>query len=39
MGDTGSLTIGAILGSIALLTNSIFTYLFSQEYLLLNRYQ
>jgi len=25
MGDTGSLTIGAILGSIALLTNSIFT--------------
>ncbi len=26
MGDTGSLTIGAILGSIALLTNSIFTF-------------
>ena len=25
MGDTGSLTIGAILGSIALLTNSVFT--------------
>ena len=25
MGDTGSLSIGAILGSIALLTNSIFT--------------
>ena len=25
MGDTGSLTIGAIMGSIALLTNSIFT--------------
>ena len=30
MGDTGSLTIGAILGSIALLTNSIFTlFIFS----------
>ena len=27
MGDTGSLTIGAILGSIALLTNSVFTLL------------
>ena len=25
MGDTGSLSIGAILGSVALLTNSIFT--------------
>ena len=25
MGDTGSLSIGAILGSIALLTNSVFT--------------
>jgi len=25
MGDTGSLSIGAIMGSIALLTNSIFT--------------
>jgi len=39
MGDTGSLTIGAILGSIALLTDSLFTLLFSQEYLLLNLYQ
>ncbi|MDC3147885.1 phospho-N-acetylmuramoyl-pentapeptide-transferase [Prochlorococcus sp. AH-716-I07] len=30
MGDTGSLTIGAILGSIALLTNSVFTlFIFS----------
>ena len=27
MGDTGSLSIGAILGSIALLTNSVFTLL------------
>ena len=26
MGDTGSLSIGAILGSIALLTNSVFTF-------------
>ncbi len=30
MGDTGSLTIGAILGSVALLTNSVFTlFIFS----------
>ncbi len=35
MGDTGSLTIGAILGSVALLTNSIFTlFIFSGIFIL-----
>ncbi len=35
MGDTGSLSIGAILGSIALLTNSVFTlFIFSGIFLL-----
>ncbi len=39
MGDTGSLSIGAIMGSIALLTNSLFTLSIFSEYLLLNLYQ
>ena len=39
MGDTGSITIGATLGSIAILTNSFFHYLFSREYSLLKHYQ
>ena len=41
MGDTGSLSIGAILGSISLLTNSIFTLsifsgIFIIEYSIIN---
>ena len=39
MGDTGSLSIGAILGTISILTNSFITIFISQEYSLPNLYQ
>ena len=39
MGDIGSLTIGAIIGIICVVTNSFFTTFLISEYLLLNRYQ